>query len=274
MNHTSDPVAEFHKEVEQSVATYPGDVAFQEASATWMNQAFHKRYMYNFNWLGRPIIQLPADVAALQEAIWASQPDLIIETGIAHGGSLVLSASVLAMLEMADALEHGRVVDPANPARRVLGIDIDIRPHNRTAIETHPMSPWIGMIEGSSIARDVIEQVATVAEGYQRVMVILDSNHTHEHVLAELEAYAPLVSSGCHCLVMDTAVEFLADDLFPDRPWSRGDNPSTALAAFMDILQGEGRVAADGQRLMLERDVLMNDKLVLTAAPGGYMRRI
>lgn len=273
MSMKDDPIAEFHAEVVQTVASYPKDESFQKSSADWLDHAFRRRYMYNYSWLGRPIIQLPADAVAVQEAIWSSRPDLIIEAGVAHGGSLVLSASILAMLEMDTALSEGRMVDPANPPRRVLGLDIDIRAHNREAIETHPLSPWIEMFEGSSIDKSMIEQVHDYAKDFERVMVILDSNHTHDHVLAELEAYAPLVSKGAHCLVFDTAIETLAEDMFPDRPWSHGDNPLTAIAAYQDILSGEGRTASDGESLQLELDTQTNDKLLLTAAPGGFLRR-
>lgn len=273
MDTDTDPIAAFRNEVAETVAAYPDDADFASASAAWLDQAFRKRYMYNFSWLGRPIIQLPADAVAVQEAIWASRPDLVIEAGIAHGGSLILSASILAMLELETALSEGRTVDPANPGRKVLGLDIDIREHNRAAIEDHPMSPWIEMIEGSSIDAQTISNVRDYAAGFERVMVILDSNHTHAHVLAELEAYAPLISPGAHCLVFDTAIETLSDDMFPDRPWSHGDNPATAIRAYLDILASDGRTASDGKPLKLTLDRQRNDKLLLTAAPGGFLLR-
>jgi cephalosporin hydroxylase len=186
------------------------------------------KYSYNFTSLGRPVIQYPQDMVAVQELIWKIKPDLIIETGIAHGGSLIMSASMLALLDMCEAIESGTVLDPKKSKRKVLGLDIDIRQHNREAIEAHPMSSRIQMIQGSSIAAEVIEQVKSVAKNYKRVLVCLDSNHTHNHVLAELEAYAPLTSVGSYCVVFDTIVEDMPKSIFSDRPWGPGNNPKTA----------------------------------------------
>ncbi|MCI5151376.1 MAG: cephalosporin hydroxylase, partial [Candidatus Electrothrix sp. MAN1_4] len=159
---------------------------------SWMNFAHLNKYSYQFNWADRPIIQYPQDMIAMQELIWQIKPDLIIETGIAHAGSLIFSASMLAQLDICDAIEAGTSFNPKNSQRKVLGIDIDIRAHNRAAIEAHPMFSRIQMIEDSSIAPEIIDQVKKIAAGYERILVCLDSNHTHEHVLAELEAYAPL----------------------------------------------------------------------------------
>jgi len=230
--------------------------------------------MYNFSCLGRPIIQLPADMVAFQEIVWSVKPDLIIETGIAHGGSLILSASALAMLDYADAVRDGTVVDPQNPKRRVLGIDIDIREHNRIAIETHPMAGRIDMIQGSSISDETIAKVRAAAKGAGRVLVCLDSNHTHEHVLKELELYAPLTTKGSYCLVFDTLVEDLPADMFPDRPWAPGDNPKTAVHAFLKRLQSEKVAAADGGDLKFEIDRNVEDKLLLSVAPDGFLKRL
>ncbi len=169
----------------------------------------------------------------MQEIIWSVKPDLIIEAGIAHGGSLVFSASMLALLDMCDAIQAGEKLDPKISRRKVLGIDIDIRAHNRAAIEAHPMASRIQMIEGSSIAPEVVEQVRAVAATYSRVLVCLDSNHTHAHVLAELQAYAPLASKGSYCVVFDTLIEDMAKDMFPDRPWGPGDNPKTAVWEYL-----------------------------------------
>ena len=172
-------------------------------------------------------------MVAIQEIIWQVKPDLIIETGIAHGGSLILSASMLALLDYCDAAEQGTVLDPKATRRRVLGIDIDIRAHNRAAIEAHPMGHRIDMIQGSSIAPVVIGRVQGIAAEHQRGMVCLDSNHTHDHVLAELEAYAPLTTVGSYCVVFDTVIEDLPADMFPDRPWGPGNNPKTAVHEFL-----------------------------------------
>ncbi|MEO5558539.1 MAG: cephalosporin hydroxylase family protein [Dokdonella sp.] len=220
------------------------------------------RYSYNFLWQGRPIIQYPQDMVAMQELVWATRPDLIIETGIAHGGSLVLSASLLTMLDYADAATNGQLLDPRAPRRRVLGIDIDIREHNREAILAHPLAGRIDMLQGSSIDPDIIAQVAEIARGFERVMVCLDSNHTHDHVLAELQAYAPLVSPGGYCVVFDTVIEELPNGACPDRPWDIGNNPRTAVKAYL----------ATHAEFLVDEDI--EAKLLITVAPGGYLRRL
>jgi cephalosporin hydroxylase len=212
--------------------------------------------------MGRPIIQYPQDMIAMQELIWQIQPDLIIETGIAHGGSLILSASILALLDMSEAIANGETFDPKTSKRKVLGVDIDIRSHNRAAIEAHPMASRIEMIQGSSIAPEIIEQVRSVASRYSRVLVCLDSNHTHDHVLAELDAYAPLASNGSYCVVFDTVVEDLPGDMFPDRPWGPGNNPKTAVWRY---LESHPEFAIDKS---------IHDKLLITVAPDGYLKRI
>jgi cephalosporin hydroxylase len=210
----------------------------------------------------------------MQELIWKVRPDLIIETGIAHGGSLMLSASMLAMIDYCDAVSQGKSLDPRATKRRVLGIDIDIRSHNRQAIEQHPLSHRIDMIEGSSIDSSVAARVGDIASRSQTVLVCLDSNHTHEHVLAELEAYAPLVSPDSYCCVFDTVVEDLPADLFPDRPWGKGNNPKSAVREYMRRLQQEGRKAADGKALRFEVDRDIENKLLVTVAPEGYLKRV
>jgi cephalosporin hydroxylase len=199
---------------------------------------------------------------AIQEIVWSTRPDLIIETGIAHGGSLVLSASLLAMLDYCDAVEAGTVLDPRASKRKVLGLDIDIRSHNREAIESHPLAHKIDMIQGSSISPEVIAKVQDYARSYQRIMICLDSNHTQEHVLAELSAYAPLTTPGCYCVVFDTFVEDMPADLFPDRPWAQGDNPKTAVWKYLK------------SHPEFEVDKIMDNKLLISVAPNGYLRRL
>ncbi|MCQ1855866.1 cephalosporin hydroxylase family protein, partial [Neorhizobium galegae] len=210
-------MSDFTKEVEARVAAVPGNKELTDSAAQFMRTSIASQYSYNYFWLGRPIIQYPQDMVAMQELIWTVKPDLIIETGIAHGGSLILSASMLALLELSEAAEKGEVVDPAKPKRKVLGIDIDIRPHNKAAIEAHPMASRIEMIQGSSIAPEIMDQVRKVAAGYSRILISLDSNHTHEHVLEELKLYAPLTSVGSYCVVFDTVVEDLPKELAGDR---------------------------------------------------------
>jgi cephalosporin hydroxylase len=260
--NTLDPVAAFEAEKLRTISTYAFDDAWQNISAQWLRRAFEQRYMYNFLWMGRPIIQIPIDMVAMQELIWQVKPDLIIETGIAHGGSLVMSASILALLDYCDAVEIGQSLNPRTTRRRVLGIDIDIRDHNRAAIEAHPMSHHIDMIQGSSIAPEIIDRVREVAKGYSRVLVCLDSNHTHEHVLAELEAYAPLTSRESYCVVFDTIVEDLPDGMFPDRPWGKGNNPKTAVWEYLKAHKE------------FEIDIDIQNKLLITVAPDGYLKRI
>jgi cephalosporin hydroxylase len=228
----------------------------------FFNRSFAFKYPYNFEHLGRPIIQYPQDIVAIQELIWKIKPDLIIETGIAHGGSLVLSASMLAIIDLCEAIEAGVSIDPSKSKRKVLGIDIDIRSHNKLAIESHPMASRIQMIQGSSIESLIIDEVHQIAVGFDRIMVCLDSNHTHDHVLAELEAYAPLTSLGSYCVVFDTIVEEMPEDAFPDRPWGPGNNPKTAVHEFMKMNSN------------FKIDKYMDGKLLVSVAPDGYLKRI
>jgi cephalosporin hydroxylase len=268
------PCEQFNEEVSRNIAGLAADNELKAHSCEWINQIALHKYTYNFNWMGRPIIQLPQDIVAMQELIWPVKPDLIIETGIAHGGSLILSASMLALIDYCEAAEAGKTLDPKASRRRVLGVDIDIRAHNRAAIETHPLAHKIDMIQGSSIAPAIIAQVSKYAKGYERILVCLDSNHTHEHVLAELEAYAPLVSHDSYCVVFDTIIEDMPDDMFPDRPWGKGNNPKTAVREFLRRLKQEGRTAADGASLHFEIDKSIQHKLLITVAPDGYLKRI
>lgn len=254
-------MTEFEKEVAARLETVPGNAALQAAGAGFLRQSIAARYSYNFFWMGRPIIQYPQDIAAMQEVVWQVRPDVIIETGIAHGGSLILSASLLALLDLCDATEAGEMLDPAKPRRRVVGVDIDIRAHNRAAIEAHPLSNRITMIQGSSIDEGIVAQVRAVVGEAKRVLVCLDSNHTHAHVLAELQAYAPMVSPGSYCLVFDTVVEDLPAELSFDRPWGPGNNPKTAVQEWLAGQQD------------FETDRSWDAKLIVSAAPDGFLRR-
>ena len=257
-----NPNQSFEHEVKQNIVELRNDEGLRTKSLDWMSDITQKRYAYNFKWLGRPIIQVPQDMVAIQELIWKIRPDLVIETGIAHGGSLILSASMLALLDYCDAVESGQALNLKATRRRVLGIDIDIRAHNREAIEAHPMAHRIDMLQGSSIAPEIIAEVRQRAQGHERVLVILDSNHTHEHVLAELEAYAPLVSPGSYCVVFDTVIEDLPAGMYPDRPWDVGDNPKTAVHEFL----------SRNSDFVVDEDI--EAKLMITVAPGGYLRRL
>jgi len=235
----------FEAECHVEVNAQGQDKDLKALAQEFYNQSARHKYTYHFSWMGRPIIQLPQDMMAMQELIWRIKPDLVIECGIAHGGSIIYYASLL------ELQGHGEV----------LGIDRDIRAHNREAIESHPMIKRISMIEGSSLDPAVVEQVRQAAAG-KKVIVVLDSNHTHEHVLEELRLYAPLVSLDSYCVVMDTVVEDMPADAFPDRPWGPGDNPKTAVWAYL-------KENAD-----FEIDQHMQDKLLITVAADGYLRRV
>ena len=256
-----NPIEQFQQERRKRVQSYAEDASFLGASSKWLEASMRRKYVYNFDWMGRPIIQYPQDMVAVQELIWNVRPDLIIETGIAHGGSLVLSASMLALQDLCDAIEVGTTIDPRVSRRKVIGVDIDIRPHNRQAIEAHPMASRISMIQGSSVDPTTVARVREAARGYERVMVFLDSMHTHDHVLAELEAYSDLVSVGSYCVVFDTFVEDMPPDLFPDRPWAPGNNPRTAVE---DFLKRHPAFRLDRQ---------WEAKLQVTVAPGGFLFR-
>ena len=238
-------VARFLSEVQDNIEGLRADGIVQQATIDWINAVAPHKYTYNFTWLGRPVIQFPQDLAALQEIIWSTRPDLIIETGIAHGGSLIFHASILHLL---------------GNEGRALGVDIDNRDHNRAEIETHPLFERIDMIQGSSIEDDIAVRVAETASKAGQVMVVLDSNHTHAHVLRELELYAPLVTRDCYLVVCDTLIEDMPDGSFPDRSWGKGDNPRTALNAFLETTD------------RFEIDTSMDAKLQISVAPGGYLK--
>lgn len=257
-----DKHQQFKQEVAQNIRSLGEKSSLKTQSYKWIEDTAADNYTYNFSWLGRPIIQVPQDMVAMQELIWDIKPDLIIETGIAHGGSIIFSASMLAQLDMCEAIESGELFDPKKSNRKVLAVDIDIREHNRQAIENHPMASRIEMIQGSSIDPDIVSKVKAFAKQYSRIMVCLDSNHTHEHVLAELEAYANLTSVGSYCVVFDTVIEDMPDDMFPNRPWGPGDNPKTAVWEYLK------------SHPEFEIDKSIHDKLLITVAPDGFLKRL
>jgi cephalosporin hydroxylase len=230
--------------LEATVKQMAADKSLTALSRRFFDHASRYKYSYHFEWLGRPIVQFPQDIVAMQEIIWRTKPDLIVETGVAHGGSLVFYASMLELLG-----GDGRVV----------GIDVEIRPHNRIAIEGHPLGRRITLIEGSSTDPAVVRQAVEAAQGRSRVLVALDSNHTHDHVLRELELYSPLVTRGSYLVVFDTVVEDMPADFFPDRPWDHGNNPKTAVHEFL--------LSNDRFRI----DKLIEGKLLITTSPDGYL---
>ena len=237
--------------VKENIKRQGNDKKSLNISREWIN-SIDKKYTYNFSWLGRPIIQFPQDIIAMQEIIWQVKPDLIIETGIAHGGSVIFSASMLELLAICGGPVDGEV----------LGIDIEIRPHNRKAIEEHPMFRRISMIEGDSTAGEIIAKVHEKAKGHQSILVCLDSNHTHQHVLKELRAYTPLVTKGSYCVVFDTIIEFMPKGSFPNRPWDAGNNPWTAVHEYLKETD------------RFEIDTEIPNKLLITVAPDGYLKCI
>ena len=257
-----NPEEQFTLERLQRLDEFSEDARLRTIAHDWVFHSMQQKYLYNFDWLGRPIIQYPEDMVAIQELIWKVKPTLVIETGIAHGGSLVLSASMLAMLDYCEAVEAGSTLDPRKSRRKVVGIDIDIRSHNRSAIEAHPLAGLISMVEGSSVDRHVIDEVHQLAAGHETVMVFMDSNHTHEHVLGELNAYAHLVTKGSYCVVFDTFVEDMPPKYFPDRPWDKGDSPKTAVREYLK------------SHSEFEIDKSIDNKLLISVAPDGYLLRI
>lgn len=251
----------FEQERRNEIASLAENDEFQILSREWFIKANYLKYSYHFDFLGRPIIQYPQDMIAIQELIWKVKPDLIIETGIAHGGSLIQSAAMLALIELSEAFISNQLFDPKVSKRHVLAVDIDIRAHNRAGIESHPLSSRIKMIEGSSIDASIVDQIRDFAKNYTRVMVFLDSNHTHAHVLSELKAYADLVSIGSYVVVFDTIIENLPEGANGNRPWGPGNNPLTAVREF---LAGDSSFKVDKS---------IQNKLLITVAPNGFLKR-
>lgn len=240
-------IEKFDEECRENARAMAADAGLKQETMDWMVRTCNYKYTYNFRWLGLPVIQLPQDLMAIQEIIWATRPSLVIETGVARGGSMVFYASLLAML---------------GGDRRVLGIDIDIRAHNRAAIESHPLASKITLLQGSSVDPAIVAQAREHARGRDVVLVVLDSNHTHAHVLAELEAYSSLVTPGSYLIVLDTIVADMPDGFYKDRPWGPRDNPKTAVHAFLEKRKD----------FAIDRD--LEAKLLLTVAPDGYLKRV
>lgn len=255
-------MTEFEREAEVRLNNAAANTDLKASARDFMQTSIAAQYSYNWFWLGRPIIQYPQDICALQELVWRIRPDVIVETGIAHGGSLILSASLLALVDLCEAYEMGETIDPAQVKRKVVGVDIDIRQHNRTAIDAHPLSNRITMIEGSSISPSVVNEVKAATADAKTVMVCLDSNHTRDHVLAELRSYAPLVSAGSYCIVFDTIIEHLPQEMYPERPWGPGDNAMTAVESFL----------AEASNFAI--DEAIDAKLQISVAPRGYLKRM
>ena len=243
-----NPIEEFKNERNEAMTAMAGDAELKKKSVDWMLHADKYKYTYNFTWMGRPIIKYPQDMAIMQELIWDVKPDLIIETGIAHGGSIIFSSSMMELL---------------GNGGKVIAVDIDIRQHNRAEIENHPMMKNITMLEGSSIDEKIVAQIAEYAKGFKKVMVVLDSNHSHEHVYRELEMYTPLVSKDSYILLPDTFVEFFPKGYVTDRPWDVGNNPYTAMEAFLKTTNE-----------FIKDESITNKLLITEALGGGYLKRV
>jgi cephalosporin hydroxylase len=240
---TVDP--DFAEERRRNMDGLRADAALRRQANEFLVAAGRHRYSYNFDWLGLPIIQFPTDIVAIQELVWRVRPRVIVETGVARGGSLALSASLLELIG-GDGF--------------VIGIDIEISARNRAAIEAHPLAHRIRLIEGSSTAPPTVSAVRGLTAGSGPVLVLLDSMHTHDHVLEELRLYSPLVQSGSYVVVFDTVIEDMPQDSFPDRPWSRTSSPKSAVRAFL----------AENGRFAVDDDIEV--RLQVTVAPGGYLR--
>jgi cephalosporin hydroxylase len=240
----NDPISLFQAETAQDIRRQGADSELARLSLQWMLKTAPYKYTYHFTWMGRPIIQFPQDILAMQELIWAVKPECVIETGVAHGGSIIFHASMLQLL---------------GGERRVLGIDIDIRPHNRKEIESHPMASRIDLLQGSSVDPEIIAKASAWAKG-KRTLLILDSNHTHEHVLAELRGYSHLVGKDSYVVVMDTTIEDTPPGFFKDRPWGPGNSPKSAVWAFLK----------ESDRFEVDRT--MDAKLLISVASEGFLR--
>jgi|TARA_B100002003_G_scaffold239409_1_gene258723 cephalosporin hydroxylase len=238
-------IESFEREKLENIKNMGSNQSLREFGLTFLKETQRDKYSHNFTWLGRPIIQMPQDIIAMQEIIWKVKPDLIIETGIAHGGSLVFYASMMELM---------------GGDGNVLGIDIDIRKHNRVEIEKHPMFKRITIFQGSSVDEDIVKKVNGIAKGKKTVLVALDSNHTHDHVLQEMRLYSSLVTKGSYLVVFDTTIEDVPDDLFKDRPWGRGNNPRTAIKKFLQ----------ENNRFVVDKEIA--DKLVISVVLDGYLK--
>lgn len=254
---------EFKKQCLEEIRQQGKSALLNQLTRQWVDESIKSNYSYHFEWLGRPIIQYPQDIVGTQQLLWQVKPDLIIETGIARGGSLIFYASILELIAQCGGPKDAKV----------LGIDIDIRAHNKDAILAHPMSKRIEMIQGSSVDISVVEQVKQKTKGASKILVCLDSNHTHDHVLQELRHYAPMVSMNSYIIVFDTVVEDLPSNLIKGRAWSKGNNPKTAVLEYLKEIEDQKQLAIDGATLNFSLDKQIENQLLITVAPSGFLRR-
>jgi len=243
-----NPIEQFNKEKDENISSLSNSPELKKLGLKFIEDTAKSKYSYNFSWMGRPIIAYPQDMIAMQEIIWEVKPDLIIETGVAHGGSIVYYASLLELIG-GDGL--------------VVGIDIDIRQYNRELIEAHPMKKRIQLFEGSSVSDEIVKEVKKIASQKKKIMVCLDSNHTHEHVLQELNLYADLTTMGSYCVVFDTVIEEMPKNWdWGTRGWGVGNNPKTAISEFLKT----------NDNFIVNTNV--DGKLLISVAPGGYLKRV
>ncbi len=242
-----DDRKEFEQKIQEEIQSMGNDTELKPKTIDLFLAYGKHHYTYHFKWMGLPIIQLPQDMIAMQEIIWEIKPDCIIETGVARGGSLIFYAGMMKMMDI-----DGRVI----------GIDIDIRPHNRESIEEHPLSKYIDLVQGSSTDENIVAQVKELSKNAKKILVVLDSMHTHEHVLKELELYTPFVKKDSYCIVFDTVIEDMPHGYFKDRPWDVGNNPKTAVWEFLK------------KNDRFEINASIHSKLQITVAPDGYLKCI
>ena len=267
----SDEIKKFEKDCEEEILQQGSNNELKQKSIEWLRNANNHKYSYHFKWMNRPIIQYPQDIQMMQELIMEVEPDLIIETGIAHGGSILFSASMMALLDLSDSIKNNENYDITNSQRKVLALDIDIREHNKKEILNNPFSKYIEMLEGSSIDDSIINKVHNIAKNFKKILIFLDSNHTHEHVLAELNAYANLTSVGSYIVVFDTVIDYLPENHLPNesnpsmseaRTYTKGNSPMSAVREFLK----------DNENFKIISEI--DSKLLISVAPEGYLKRI
>ncbi len=267
----NDEIKRFEKECAEEILVQGNNHDLSQKSIEWLNEANNHKYSYHFKWMNRPIIQYPQDIQMMQELIMEVKPDLIIETGIAHGGSVLLSSSMLALLDLSDSIKNNENYDISKSQRKVLALDIDIREHNKREILNNPFSKYIEMLEGSSTSEEIIERVHNIASNYNNILIFLDSNHTHDHVLAELNAYAELTSVGSYIVAFDTVIDYLPENHLPNesspsmseaRTYTKGNSPMSAVKEFLKNNQD------------FEIDSEIDNKLLISVAPQGYIKRV
>jgi len=251
----------FYKDRSKRIKSFERNLKLKKISKDWIVESQKNKYVYNFDWLGRPIIQYPNDIHILQEIVWEVKPDVIIETGIAHGGSLILSASLLSMLDLAEYYKRKNINKIKKSNRKVIGVDIDIRPHNLKEIKKHPFYEKINLIEGSSVSIEVQKKIAKILKNNKKVLVLLDSMHTESHVLEELKIYSKFVSNGSYCIVYDTLVSMMPDKFYSNRPWGKKNNPMSAINKFIKMNKN------------FSIDTSLSTKLCISSCINGFLKK-